>query len=248
MIPLAVVGAVTSGLGGLYKGITGLIGQSQYGKVKRPNFEIPQGVTDAESTLKYLAGKDMVGSAAYEQKVLANQESLLNKMENNVESGSALLGAAPSMVAKTNEGLQNIAIEGANQRNVAENNLATFQGGTKAGWQAKQWDWNKAQPYLNDMEARQKANLNTYEGGSDMLSGAFKGYTSGKMVDEQSAANKAVTDAWVSSLKTGTPANTNSLGVSSTGFNTGINTPKLDAYGKPLDNRWINVSGKWVYI
>lgn len=253
-IPLALVGALAGGFPGLYKFGSGLLGQSQYGKVKRPPMETPKGVTEAEDIYKYLAGQEMPGTAAYEQKVLSNQEALLNKLENNVESGAALLGAAPNIVARTNENLQDITTVGANYRRENARNLAAFQGGTKTGWQAKEWEWNKAQPYLADQEAKQRANLNVYEGFSDMLGGAFKGYTGGKLVDAQKESMQSQQKSfknWINSLSGNKNTSTNELEFSNNvelnptnSWKSGMDWNSLT----PSKKGWQFINGEWRFI
>lgn len=248
MLPLIAAGL--SALPGLYKGITGLIGQSEYGKMKRPDFEIPKGVTDAENTYKYLAGQDMPGSAAYEQKILGNQESLLNRLENNTESGAALLGAAPNMVAKTNENLSDLTTQGAEFRNKNAANLANFQGNNVANWQAKKWEFEKAQPYLNDMEAAQKSNLNLYEGMSDAIGGAVKGYSGATLLqnqkDNMDAQSKSF-ENWINSFGKDKPTDVTNSSFGSP-ISSSFSTIQPNFNSNNAQKGWIKIGGKWKFI
>lgn len=156
--------ATVSGIPDVLKTAYGIMGMFKYGNTQRPEYQIPQGVNDAESIYKYLASSNMPAYETGKNNIFQSQANTQDMLMQGVGSSASLLNKAPSIQTGTNQALNQLGVENAQFKQGNIGNLAGFEAGTKAGYEDKAWDWNKKEPYLADQMAHKEAVQNTFGG------------------------------------------------------------------------------------
>jgi hypothetical protein len=150
----AVTGGIGSAVGAGLEGALGiwqLIKGAQYAKTPHPTMTMPEGVTTAENMYKNLAGGDMPGMSEATQEIQGSAAASFNRAKEATNSPAALLSLANNQAYGIGKNLNKLATENADWQTKQQENLARFEGTTKAGWQDKIWDWNSRDPYERAM-------------------------------------------------------------------------------------------------
>ena len=166
-------------------GLAGMVGYDP----KRPEYKMPQSVTDAESIYQFLSGADMAGKKEAETNIFQSQANTLDILQQGVSDSSALLNTAPQIQGQTNQALSGLAVESAKQKQQAQGTYANFLQGTKAAYEDKMWQWNEAEPYLNEAKAKEEATQNLFGGIKDIGQGAMDIF-SAKQIEQLTQAEK----------------------------------------------------------
>lgn len=166
-------------------GLAGVVGYDP----QRPKYEMPKSVTDAESIYQFLSGADMAGKKEAETNIFQSQANTLDMLQQGVSDSSALLNTAPQVQSQTNQALSGLAVENARQKMQAQGTYANFLQGTKAQYEDKMWQWNEAEPYLNEAKAKEEATQNLFGGIKDIGAGAMDIF-SAKQIEQLTQAEK----------------------------------------------------------
>lgn len=166
-------------------GLAGMVGYDP----KRPEYKMPQSVTDAESIYQFLSGADMAGKKEAETNIFQSQANTLDMLQQGVSDSSALLNTAPQIQGQTNQALSGLAVESAKQKQQAQGTYANFLQGTKAQYEDKMWQWNEAEPYLNEAKAKEEATQNLFGGIKDIGAGAMDIF-SANQIDQLAQSEK----------------------------------------------------------
>lgn len=117
----------------------------------RPPYEIPSAVNDIVAKTAFNAGKyGIPGQAQIEAKLDESAAATRRSLKELGLSPFAMMGAYSASQKQTDNAVSNLGIKAAEYKDRAEgihrNSLAML-----AGEQGKQWNWNKQEPYLDDM-------------------------------------------------------------------------------------------------
>lgn len=122
-------------------------------KTGRPEYEIPPAVREAVNLARLQAANSKLpGQNLMEQKLDNTTSRGLAELKNVSTNPSQLAANAAKLYSYQQDAQNNLNIAGAQNYN---NNQAMLRGqlGQLGQYQDKQWDYNKFQPYVNDMAA-----------------------------------------------------------------------------------------------
>jgi hypothetical protein len=183
-----IAGAATGGVGyalaaapEVYKLITGLQQKSDAKKLEkrttRPTYEIPKAFNEYEQMARQQYNDQrLIGQSQAEGRLDANFANGVNQMQNSGSDPNAILSAIAGMQNNTQNGYNDLAIAGANQQLLDQQNLAKALQ-MKSDYQDRAWDYNQAKPYEQAMATigalRQGGTENIYSAGKGLASSAI---------------------------------------------------------------------------
>ena len=149
------------------KAIAQGIKANKLSKIERPTYGIPQGVLDAVNQSKYLASmRELPGQNLMEGRLGQNTSKGINELKNVSANAGDLASNVARMYSGNNDALNNIGIQaGQNWMNNQNGLNQVLQ--TLGGYQDKQFEYNKNQPYQAAKAAE-----------SALREGAFRNLTS----------------------------------------------------------------------
>jgi hypothetical protein len=177
---LATAGVIT----GISAGIKGISALHQAHKAKkmqvnRPTYQIPQEILNNQAMYKNLANSSRLpGQSNIENQIGANSANSINAAMQGAGSSADVLASLGNTQNNTNNALNNLAIEGAQNQNMNRDKLAGANE-SLAQYRDQAFDYNKNEPYqqayARKMALQTAANANLQNGLQDVsnFSGAL---------------------------------------------------------------------------
>ena len=149
-------------------------------KMDRPTREVPAAIQEMVANAKMMAGMTQLpGQQRIEEKIGSSGATALSQAQQASPSSAATLGSLSDIYGKQMG--QYADLEGM-AANFWAGNQEQLQGalGTQAGWQDQAWQWNEAQPYMQQMDAARRLNeasaQNIFGGLAGAIGGGLAGY------------------------------------------------------------------------
>lgn len=152
-IPYMGIGAAASAVGGLYKLGSGIYQGIKGAKMhpKRPTYNIPSEIGANQAMFRAQANSTRIpGQAIAENNIKAGSANAMRNVQNASRNTSDILAAASQVNSNQNSAFNNLAVQGAQNQMANRDRLANANQ-TMADYKNQAFDYNKNQPYMNQM-------------------------------------------------------------------------------------------------
>lgn len=171
MIPFMGIGAGLQAANTLYQLGSGIVQSVKGSKIKpqRPTYKIPREIAQNQAMYRAQANSTRVpGQSIIENNIKAGSANAMRNVQNTARNTGDVLAAASQINSNQNQAFNNLGLQGAQMQMANKDRLASANE-TMAQYRNQAFDYNKNQPYLNQM-ARKNALIGS---GAQNISGAF---------------------------------------------------------------------------
>lgn len=131
----------------------GLDAKKMEANLKRPEYQTPEEVLDAQSLAERNARRaDLPGQSLIEESIKSNVADSLVDLRSMGDNAGSSMGSMVELILKSNEQLRGLGVDAAQMKRQAEKDLMS-QSIRTAMFKDKEFDYNKWQPFMADAAA-----------------------------------------------------------------------------------------------
>ena len=203
------------------------IQSAQYAKTARPQYNIPQGYTQALNSAQQQALQTQLpGQGLAEEKLGAATSAGIEKSKLSARNPSDILGMVAKLTAQEQNGIRDLSIAAGKNYN-ANQGVLRAQENVMGGQQATQWKYNQYMPYEDAMKT---------------AAGLEKTGTENIMTGLESFANMAFAGKYYGLLGGQDKSKSPAAGITDALGNSSITSDKLGKLGTGFSNNLFNPS------